>query len=429
MTIAILFIGIIVLFLIGMPIAFAIGISSLLAILSDGTIPLTLIPHRIFFGLDSWLIMAIPLFMLSGELMTTGGMSKRLVDFVGELFGFIRGSLAMISIVSSMLFAAISGSAAAGTAAVGAVVLPAMKDKNYNMKFATALLAAAGTVGPVIPPSIMLIVIGYMTDTSVLQLFAAGIVPGILIGIGLMIVAYMHAVKGGVAYEPSKEKFSLKRTAKKGVEALPGLGLPFIIIFGILGGIFTVTEAAVVAVVYGFIVAKFVYKEIDTADMFRILFKSAKFATAIMLINATAFLFSWILTAHQLPVALTGFITSHVSSRIEFFVYLIIVVLFIGMFMETFSATIIFAPLLLPVAKAYEIDPVHFGMVLMVGWAIGYITPPFGVNLFVACSITRVSIREITPYLLPMIISMLFVLFLVCFFPEIFMWLPEMVRK
>jgi len=429
MTIAILFISIIILFLIGMPIAFAIGISSLLAILSDSTIPLTLIPHRLFFGLDSWLIMAIPLFMLSGELMTTGGMSRRLVDFVGELFGFIRGSLAMISIVSSMLFAAISGSAAAGTAAVGSVVLPAMKDKGYNMKFATALLAAAGTVGPVIPPSIMLIVIGYMTDTSVLQLFAAGIVPGILIGIGLMIVAYIHAVKGGAAYAPSQEKYSLKRTIKKGWEALPGLGLPFIIIFGILGGIFTVTEAAVVAVVYGFIVAKYVYKEIEMVDVFRVLFKSAKFATAIMLINATAFLFSWILTAHQLPVALSGFITSHVGSRIEFFIYLGIVVLIIGMFMETFSATIIFAPLLLPVAKAYEVDPVHFGMVLMVGWAIGYITPPFGVNLFVSCSITGVSIREITPYLVPMIISMLLVLFLVCFFPEIFMWLPEMVRQ
>ena len=429
MTIAILFISIIVLFLMGMPIAFAIGISSLLALLSDSSIPLTLITQRMFFGLNSWLIMAIPLFMLSGELMTTGGMSKRLVDFVTELFGFIRGSLAMVSIVSSMLFAAISGSAAAGTAAVGSVVLPIMKEKGYDMKFATALLAAAGTVGPVIPPSIMLIVIGYMTDTSVIRLFIAGIVPGILIGISLMVVAYIHARKGGAAYAPSQEKFSLKRTVKKGVEALPGLGLPFIIVFGILGGIFTVTEAAVVAVVYGFVVAKFVYKEIEMADVFRILFKSAKFATAIMLINATAFLFSWILTVHKLPVALTGFITSHVSSQIGFFLYLGVIVLVIGMFMETFSATIIFAPLLLPVAKAYGVEPVHFGMVLMIGWAIGYITPPFGVNLFVSCSLTGVSIRQITPYLVPMVIAMLFVFFIVCFFPQVFMWLPDLVRQ
>ena len=193
-TLAILFISIVLLFLMGMPIAFAIGISSLIAILFDGNIPLTLLTQRMFFGLDSWLMMSIPLFMLSGELMSAGGMSKRLVDFITELLGSIRGSLAMISVGSSILFASISGSAAAGTAAVGSVMLPVMKEKGYNMKFATALLAAAGSIGPVIPPSIMLIVIGYMTDTSVIQLFLAGIVPGLLIGVGLMVVAYIHAL-------------------------------------------------------------------------------------------------------------------------------------------------------------------------------------------------------------------------------------------
>ena len=428
MVLAVLFISIIVFYLIGMPLAFAIGLSSVLAIVVDPTLPLTLVTQRMFFGLDSWLVMAIPLFMLAGELMTAGGMSKRLVDFITELFGFLRGSLAIISVGSSMLFAGISGSAAADTAAVGSIVLPMMEEKKYNMKFATALVAAAGSIGPIIPPSLMMIVIGYMTDTSVIKLFMAGIIPGILIGVGLMIVAYIHAVRGGAAYAPSTQKFDPKRALDKGLKALPGLGLPLIIVVGILGGVFTVTEAAVVAVVYGFVVAKYIYKDLEYADLPRILFKSAKFATTIMLINATAFLFSWVLTWHQLPVAVTEFVTSHVESRVEFFFYFCAVVLIIGMFMESFSATIIFAPLLMPIALEYGVDPVQFGIVLMVGWAIGYITPPFGVNLFVSCSITRVSIREVTPHLVPMIVSMLFVLFIVSAFPQLYMWLPNMVR-
>jgi C4-dicarboxylate transporter DctM subunit len=417
-----------VFFLIGTPLAFAIGASSLLTILFDENIPLTLVTQRMFYGLDSWLIMAIPLFMLAGELMTVGGISKRLVGFVSELFGFLKGSLGMIGVAASMVFAGISGSSAADTAAVGSIILPMMKDKGYNMKFSTALIAAGGSIGPVIPPSIMMIIIGYMTDTSVIQLFLGGIVPGVLIGIGLMVVAYLHASKGGEAYLATREKLDLKKTLKAGAEALPGLGLPFIIIFGILGGIFTVTEAAVVSVIYGFLVAKFVYKELEMRDIPDILYKSAKLATIIMFIQATAFLFSWVLTANQIPVLLANFITAHVDSKFQFFLFFDILVLIIGMFMESFSATIIFAPLLLPVAKAFAIDSVHFGVVLMVGWAIGYITPPFGVTLFVSCSLTGENIREITPYLVPMIASMLVVLIIVTYFPESFMWIPNMVR-
>lgn len=428
MVLAVLFISVIVFYLIGMPLAFAIGLSSVLAIMCDPTLPLTLVTQRMFVSLDSWVIMAIPLFMLAGELMTAGGMSKRLVDFISELFGFFRGSLAMISVGSSMLFAGISGSAAADTAAVGSIVLPMMEEKKYNMKFATALVAAAGSIGPIIPPSLMMIVIGYMTNTSVIKLFMAGIIPGILIGIGLMIVAYIHAVRGGAAYAPSGQKFSLERTIDKGLKALPGLGLPLIIVVGILSGYFTVTEAAVVAVVYGFVVAKYIYKDLDYADLPRILNKAAAFATTIMFINATAVLFSWVLTIHQLPLTVTEFVTSNVETRFEFFIYFCVVVLIIGMFMESFSATIIFAPLLMPIAAEYNVDPVQFGIVLMVGWAIGYITPPFGVNLFVSCSITRVSIREVTPHLVPIIISMLVVLFIVSAFPQLYLWLPDMVQ-
>lgn len=418
----------IIFFLIGMPLAFAIGMSGLFSILSSGNLPLTLVPQRMFFGLDNWLIMAIPLFILSGELMTAGGLSKRLVAFIAELLGFIKGSLGMITVGASMLFAGISGSSAADTAAIGSIMLPMMKKQGYDMRFATALQAAAGSIGPVIPPSIMMIIIGYMTNTSIVQLFLGGIVPGVLIGIGLMIVVYIHAVRGGKAYLSKGKKFNLEKAFRTGLAALPGLGLPFIIIFGILGGIFTVTEAAVIAVVYGFIVGLFVYKEIKLKDIPRILLKSAELSTMIMFIQGTAFLFSWIVTVNQLPALITKFAMNYVSNQFEFFIFFNLIVLIIGMFMESFSATIIFAPLLFPVAMSFGVDPVHFGVVLMVGWAVGYITPPFGMTLFVSCSLSGKSIREVTPYVMPLVASMLVVLIIITYFPQTFMWIPEMVR-
>jgi len=408
--------ALIIFFLIGMPLAFAIGMSGLFSVLVGGNLPLTLVPQRMFFGLDNWLIMAIPLFILSGELMTSGGLSKRLVSFITELLGFVKGSLGMITVGASMLFAGISGSSAADTAAIGSIMLPMMKKQGYDMRFATALQAAAGSIGPVIPPSIMMIIIGYMTNTSVVQLFLGGIVPGALIGIGLMIVVYIHALKGGKAYLSIRKKFSLEKAFKTGIAALPGLGLPFIII------------AAVIAVIYGFIVGLFVYKEIKPKDIPRILLKSAELSTVIMFIQGTAFLFSWIVTVNQIPAMITKFAMSFVSNQFEFFIFFNLIVLIIGMFMESFSATIIFAPLLFPVARSFGVDPVHFGVVLMVGWAIGYITPPFGMTLFVSCSLTGKSIREVTPYVIPLVVSMLIVLIIITYFPQTFMWIPKLIR-
>jgi C4-dicarboxylate transporter DctM subunit len=385
-----------------------------------------LIPQRMFFGLDSWLLMAIPLFMLAGQLMTHGGISRRLVEFTTELFGFIRGSLGFISVAASMIFAGVSGSSAADTAAIGSIILPIMKERGYNMNFATALQAAAGSIGPVIPPSLLMILIGYMTNTSVSQLFLGGVVPGVLIGLGLMVVVYIHALRGGAAYLQTIEKVSLKRIIRTGIAALPGLGLPFIIIFGIVGGIFTTTEAAVVAVVYGFVVGMFVYKEIKVKDIPKILFQSAELATIILFIQSTAFLFAWLITVNELPVQLAKGLTAVVSSQSGFFVVYIILLLLVGMVMESFSATIILIPLIFPIAMRFGIDPVHFGVVTTVGWAIGYITPPFGATLFVSCSLTNKSIREVTPYILPIVLAMLMVLLFITFFPDTVLWLPRL---
>jgi C4-dicarboxylate transporter DctM subunit len=424
----VLFLSIAVLLLLGMPIAFALGIGSSFTLLADSTLPLVLAPQRMFTALDSWPIMAIPLFMLAGELMDKGGISRRIVDFSNALFGFIKGSLGMVSVMASMIFAGVSGSSTADTAAVGSIMMPAMKRKGYDMDFATALIAAAGAIGPIIPPSILMILIGYVTDTSVASLFLGGIVPGVLIGIGLMAVAFVHAHKGGKAYL-STYQFRFKEVWKTGKSALPGLGLPFIIVFGILGGIFTATEAAVVAVIYGLIVGLFVYREISLKQLPKIFLKSAETSCVIMFIACTAFLFAWLITVKQLPVHLGEFLKANIGSKMMFLVLLNIVLLIVGMFMESFSAIIVFMPILFPIAQTYGVDPVHFGIIATVNLAIGYITPPYGATLFVSCGISGRKIRNVTPRVIPIILAMLVILLIVTYFPETFMWIPKSAAK
>jgi C4-dicarboxylate transporter DctM subunit len=407
----ILFLSILILLLLGMPIAFALGIGSCFSLLSDTTLPMVLVPQRMFTALDSWPIMAIPLFMLAGELMDKGGISRRTVEFSSACFGFVKGSLGMVSVMASMIFAGVSGSSTADTAAVGSIMMPAMKKKGYDMDFATALIAAAGAIGPIIPPSILMILIGYVTDTSVASLFLAGIVPGVLIGIGLMMVSFLHALKGGKAYL-STSKFLFRQVLRTGKNALPGLGLPFIIVFGILGGIFTATEAAVVAAVYGLIVGMLVYREITPKDLPKIFLKSAETSCVVMFIACTAFLFAWLITVKQLPVHLGDFLRAN-----------------IGMFMESFSAIIVFMPILFPIAQSYGVDPVHFGIIATVNLAIGYITPPYGATLFVSCGISGRKIRDVTPRVVPIIAAMIIVLLIVTYFPETFMWIPKLAVK
>jgi len=421
----ILFISLVIFFAIGMPIAFALGLGSLFALLGDSTLPLVLVPQRMFTALDSWPIMAIPLFMLAGALMDKGGISVRIVEFAGACFGFVRGSLGMVTVLASMVFAGVSGSSTADTAAVGSILLPAMDKKGYDMRFATALQAASGAIGPIIPPSILMILIGYVTDTSVARLFLAGIIPGVLIGLALMLVAYLHALKGGSAYLATT-RFQFRRILSTGKKALPGLGLPFIIIVGILGGIFTATEAAVVAVVYGLLVSLFIYRELSIRDLPKICLESAENACKVMFIAAAAMLFAWLVTVKQLPVILGEFLHGQVNSKIMFLVLLNVVLLIIGMFLESFSAIIVFMPILFPIASGFGIDPVHFGVIATVNLAIGYITPPYGATLFVACGIANRSIKDVTPKVFPIILVMTLVLLIVTYWPGSFMWIPNM---
>lgn len=415
----------IVLILVGMPVAFALGLGALSALLVDSTLPLALVPQRMFTALDSWPIMAVPLFMLAGGLMDKGGMSRRIVEFASACLGFVRGSLGMVTVLASMVFAGISGSSTADTAAVGSIMLPAMRRKGYDMRFAAALQAAGGAIGPIIPPSILMILIGYVTGTSVAQLFLAGVVPGVMIGACLMIVAYRHALKEGPAGDVPTP-LDRREILRTGLSALPALGLPFLIVFGILAGIFTATEAAAAAVVYGLVVGQLVYREIKWRDLPTIVLEAAERSCVILFIAATAMLFAWLVAVHQLPQALGAALQAHIGSRTMFLIVLNLALLLIGMFLESFSAVIVFLPILFPIAQSFGIDPLHFGILATVNLAIGYVTPPYGATLFVACGISGQNVRAVTSKIIPILVAMLLVLIIVTYWPETVLWLPRL---
>lgn len=413
------------LIVIGMPVAFALGGGALFALLADPSLPLTLVPQRMFTALDSWPIMAVPLFMLAGGLMDKGGMSRRIVEFASACLCFVRGSLGMVTVMASMVFAGISGSSTADTAAVGTILLPAMRRRGYDMRFAAALQAAAGAIGPVIPPSILMIVIGYVTGTSVAQLFLAGVVPGVLIGLGLMAVAYRQALKEGPDFD-APVPFDARSVLATGGKALPALGLPVLIVFGILGGVFTATEAAAAAVVYGLVVGLFLYREIGWRDLPSIALEAAERSAVVLFIAATAMLFAWLVAVNQVPQALGALLQAHISDRALFLVFLNLALLLIGMFLESFSAVIVFMPILFPLALDFGIDPLHFGILATVNLAIGYITPPYGATLFVACGISEQSVRAVSGRVVPILIAMLAVLLVVTYWPDTVLWLPRM---
>ena len=414
-----------VLIIIGMPVAFALGLGALGALVVEPSLPITLVPQRMFTALDSWPIMAVPLFMLAGGLMDKGGMSRRIVEFASACLCFVRGSLGMVTVMASMVFAGISGSSTADTAAVGSIMLPAMRQRGYDMRFAAALQAAGGAIGPVIPPSILMIVIGYVTGTSVAQLFLAGVVPGVLIGLSLMVVAYRQALREGPDFD-APVPFDFQRAMAAGWRALPALGLPILIVFGILGGVFTATEAAAAAVVYGLVVGLFLYGEIGWRDLPSIALEAAERSSVVLFIAATAMLFAWLVAVNQVPHALGALLQAHISNATVFLIFLNLALLLIGMFLESFSAVIVFMPILFPLALDFGIDPLHFGILATVNLAIGYITPPYGATLFVACGIAEQDVKAVSGRVVPILIAMLAVLVLVTYWPDTVLWLPRL---
>ncbi|MCG7334901.1 TRAP transporter large permease [Sporosarcina sp. ACRSM] len=428
MTIALLFITLFVCLLIGVPIAISLGVSSLVAIYFGSTLPLSIITQKAFTSLDSFPLLAIPFFMLAGILMGKGGVSKRLLDLATTLVGWMTGGLAMVTIVACMFFAAISGSGPATVAAIGGFMIPAMVARKYDGGFAAAISASAGSIGVIIPPSIPFVLYGVIGGVSVGNMFLAGIIPGVLIGIGLMITAYFIANKRG--YKPSEtEVFKFMDVLKATNDAKWALLIPVIILGGIYGGIFSPTEAAVVAVVYAFIIGKFVYKELTWEDSFKSFREAVVINATTMIIIGLSVSFAYFMTLEQVPNQIAAFLTDFSSNPFVILLAINLLLLIVGMFIDTISALVILTPILLPVVMAVGVDPVHFGVILVANLAIGFITPPLGVNLFVASSVGNVRFEKIVVSILPFLLSMIICLLVITYIPALSLWLPNLLGK
>lgn len=413
---ALLFISMIVLLIVGVPIAFVLCGSSIIAILSTGDIHNAIVIQRMFSGSGSFTLLAIPFFVLAGNLMSSGGISKRLVNLCNSLFGHISGGLAMVAIITCAFFAAISGSSAATAAAVGTIIIPEMLKHKYDKDFAGATVASSAELGVIIPPSIGLIQYGVATGTSISDLFMAGFLPGIFICLVLCVVAHFLCKKQG--FEPSKKATGEeKKQAFK--DAILAILMPVIILGGIYSGVFTPTEAAVIAVFYGLIVGVFVYKEIKLSDIPRILTDSAITMSTVLLIMSASTIFGWILTKLQIPQAVAKGFLGISASKYVFLLLVNILLLFIGMFCEAGAAMVILAPLLAPVAQTLGIDLVHFGIIMMANLAIGMMTPPVGVNLYVVCDTAKVKIEGMFPYLVKYFLALVAGVLIITYVPQL----------
>ena len=420
---AILFLVVLICFAVGMPIAFSLGVASVATLQFGSDLPLTLAAQRLFVGADSFPLMAIPFFMLAGELMESGGISRRLFDFAHALVGFIFGGLAMVTVVAAMFFAGISGAAAADTAAVGAVSIPAMIRNGYRKGFAAAVQAAGGSIGVIIPPSIPMIIFGAVGGVSIVKMFMGGFIPGVLIGGGLMLTSYFLARRAGY----KREKFlGAKQIGHTFSRAFWALLMPVIVLGGILGGVFTPTEAAVIAALYGLLVGFCIYRELRIKDLPRLFAKAAISTSTVMLLIATANIFGWILTAERVPQNVAAYLVSLTSSKYILYALILFCLLAVGTFMETTASLIILTPVFMPVVEQFGIDPVHFGVIMVTALAIGMLTPPLGICLFIACNIARIEVAEIIRYILPFLAVMIGLLLLMTYVPDIVMFIPNL---
>ena len=420
MTPEILFFSLLILFCINTPIAIAIGAASALAILVQGDFSLMMVIQRMFGGTDSFHLMAVPLFMYAGVIMEEGGISRRLIDFANALVGWLPGGLAAVTIVASMFFAGISGSAAADAAAVGAVLIPAMKRSGYSSDFSAAVQAAGGSLGVVIPPSIPMIIFGFLTGASIGQLFAAGILPGLLIGLSLIVVATLVSKKNGYAPGTSFSPAQVRQTFKR---SLPALGAPIIILGGILGGIFTATESAAVAVMYSLVISMAVYREIPFSRLFPIFMKASVTSAVVMFIIATASVFSWIAAIEGIPEKIAGSLLTMTTNPIGLLLLVNGLLLVAGTFIETTAALILLVPLITAMLPSLGIDLIQLGVIVVTNLAIGMLTPPMGICLIVSGSISGDSLSRVSVRVLPFLAVLLLDLLIITFCPPLSMWL------
>lgn len=427
MVAATLFIGLAVFLILNVPVGIAIGLSSITAILSGSALSLSYVPQALFSGVDSFPIMAIPLFILAGELMGAGGVSKRILNVCNEFFGHVTGGLAIVTVVVCMFFAAVSGSGPATVAAVGSMVIPTMLEKGYSKQFTLALVACAGSIGVIIPPSIPMVIYGVSTGTSISTMFIAGFIPGILIGFALIAWCYFYSKKMG--WKGQQRKFDIIRALKAAWEAKWALINPIIILGGIYGGVFTPTEAAAVAAVYALICGVFIHKELNFKLLIETIGSACSTTGTTMVILGCATAFTKILTIEQIPKMITNAILSATDNKIVILLLINILLLIVGCFMDTTPAIMVLSPILLPVALSIGLSPIHFGIIMVVNLAIGFITPPLGINLFVAARVGKEPLETVTKGIIPFICVMILCLLLITYIEPISMLLPKILAK
>ncbi len=426
MTPEILILTLFFLFALNTPIAVAIGTASLLAIIVQGDFSPMMVVQRMFSGTDSFHLMAVPLFMVAGVIMEEGGISRRLINFANALVGWMPGGLAAVTIVSAMFFAGISGSAAADAAAVGAILIPAMKRSGYESDFAAAVQASGGSLGVIIPPSIPMIIFGFLTGASISRLFAAGIVPGLLIGISLIGVSTFISWRKGYAPETRFSPSLIRKTFK---EALLALGAPVIILGGILFGIFTATESAAVAVVYALFISMAVYRNLGIGDLFHIFRNASITASIVMFIIATASVFSWIAAMEDIPGRLAGTLLGISDHPVVLLLLINAILLIAGTFVETTASLILLVPMITSMLPSLGIDLIQLGVIVVTNLSIGMLTPPMGICLIVSSSISKDTIGAVSRRVVPFLLILIIDLMIITFYPPITMWMANLLAS
>ncbi|MFQ3621023.1 MAG: TRAP transporter large permease [Spirochaetales bacterium] len=408
------------------PVAIALTLSASIGIYLEG-LPLLSVIQRFYAGTESWVLMAIPFFLLAGNIMTAGGLSKRLVSFCDAVFGFLPGGLANVNIGASMLFGGISGSAVADTSAIGSVLIGEMENRGYSREYSAAITAASSPIGMIIPPSIPMILWSYVSSESLGAMFLGGVFPGIMVGVGLMGVSTFICVKRG--YQAKGGKFDtafLKKTLKDGLIALIA---PVIIVGGIVTGMFTATESAVFAVAYSIIATGFIYRELSFKELPRILLLTGKTSASIMLIIGGSTVFSWVLALNQIPQNMGRLIIAISSSPLGFMILVSSILFILGMFLDISTIILLVGPIFAPIVHKMGVDPILAGLIFMVVLATGLITPPLGLCLFVVTNIVEVKLEKVAKECIPFIVLMLIVAAIMWIFPGTVLWLPSLIRK
>lgn len=420
MSILLMFVILFVLLIIGAPVAVALGVASLFFIATTG-MPDMVVLHNMVNGINSFPLIAVPFFILAGHLMNAAGITTKIFDFARATVGWMHGGLGHVNVGASVIFAGMSGAAVADAGGLGNIEIKAMRDAGYDTDFSVGITAASSTIGPIIPPSLPLVVYGVVSDTSIGQLFAAGVIPGLLMAVALMVMVAWYARRRNY---PRDAGFRMRVFLHTFVHALMPLFTPVIIIGGIVGGIFTPTEAAIAAVAYSMFLGVFVYRTLDWRRLVRVSQDTIETTASIMMIVAASAIFAWILTANQVAQTFAGHLLGFTENKVAVLLIITLIVLVIGCFMETIAAITILVPVLLPIAVQIGIDPVHFGIILIMNLMIGLLTPPVGMVLYVLAKVASIPFERCVTATMPFLIPLVVVLLLLTFIPEISMWLP-----